>query len=108
MQSLLFVKVLARKPGWKDSNFQVKERERESCMTFYYSLQVMKAKFAVICVLAEKAAVFGKKPIAACLSAAVDKLGDIKVKGQSGELLLAIAERMTLNYTSIQVRRNVQ
>lgn len=23
MQSLLFVKVLARKPGWKDSNFQV-------------------------------------------------------------------------------------
>ena len=29
MQSLLFVKVLARKPGWKDSNFQVKESERE-------------------------------------------------------------------------------
>ena len=28
MQSLLFVKVLARKPGWKDSNFQ-RERERE-------------------------------------------------------------------------------
>ena len=76
-------------------------------MTFCYSLQVMKAKFAVICVLAEKAAVFGKKSTAACLSAAVDKLGDIKVKGQSGELLLAIAERMTLNYTSIQVRGNV-
>ena len=25
MQSLLFAKVLARKPGWKDSNFQVTE-----------------------------------------------------------------------------------
>ena len=70
-------------------------------MTFCYSLQVMKAKFAVICVLAEKAAVFGKKS-----TAAVDKLGS---KGQSGELLLAIAERITLNYTSIhvQVRGNV-
>ena len=61
----------------------------------------------VICVLAEKAAVFGKKSTAACLSAAVDKLGDIKVKGQSGELLLAVAEKMTLNYTSIQVRWKV-
>ena len=29
MQSLLFVKVLARKPGWKDSNFQVRERDRD-------------------------------------------------------------------------------
>ena len=38
MQSLLFVKVLARKPGWKDSNFQVKEsRERELCDILLFS-----------------------------------------------------------------------
>ena len=65
----------------------------------------MKAKFLLIAVLAEKAAVFGKRSMhmAACVPAMVDKLGDIKVKGQSGEALLLIAERMTLNYTSIQV-----
>ena len=63
----------------------------------------MKAKFALIAVLAEKAAIFGKRSIAACLPAMVDKLGDIKVKGQSGEALLLIADRMTLNYTSLQV-----
>ena len=58
----------------------------------------------VIAVLAEKASVFGKKSVACCLPAVVDKLGDLKVKGQSGEVLLLIAERMTLNYTSLQVR----
>ena len=52
---------VARKPRWKDSNFQVRERRE-----------------VVICVLAKKAAVLGKKSTAACLSVAVDKLGDIK------------------------------
>ena len=32
MQSLLFVKVLARKPGWKEQF--PGERERDSCVTF--------------------------------------------------------------------------
>ena len=67
-------------------------------------LQVMKAKFQVIAVLAERAAVFGKKSAAACLPALVDKLGDLKVKAQSVEALLLIAEKMTLNYTSLQVQ----
>ena len=30
MQSLLMIKVLARKPGWKDSNFQAKNREKNT------------------------------------------------------------------------------
>ncbi len=62
MQSLLFVKVLGKKPGWKDSNFQV-----------------MKAKFVVVATLAEKAAVFGKKSTASVLPSLVEKLADIKV-----------------------------
>ena len=66
-------------------------------------LQVMKAKFQVIAVLAERAAVLGKKSTTACLPALVDKLGDLKVKAQSAEVLLLIAEKMTLNYTSLQV-----
>ncbi len=63
MQSLLFCKVLARKPGWKDSNFQV-----------------MNAKFAVVATLVEKAKVFGKKSTTCVLSALVDKFADMKVQ----------------------------
>ena len=62
MQSLLCCKVLARKPGWKDSNFQV-----------------MNAKFAVVGVLVQKAKVFGRKSMASVMTALVEKLGDIKV-----------------------------
>ena len=62
MQSLLFCKVLAKKPGWKDSNFQV-----------------MNAKFEIVATLAGKAAIFGKKSTACVLPALVEKLGDIKV-----------------------------
>ena len=63
MQSLLFCKVLARKPGWKDSNFQV-----------------MNAKFAIVATLVEKASVFGKKSTTCVLTALVDKFADIKVQ----------------------------
>lgn len=89
MQSLLFIKVLNRKPGWKDSNFQV-----------------MNAKFAIISVLAEKSAIFGKKSLSCALPGLVDKFADIKVKGQSADTLFIIAERMTLNYTSLQVLKH--
>ena len=70
MQSLLYCKVLGRKPGWKDSNFQV-----------------MNAKFGVVSVLAEKAKVFGKKSMAAVMTPLVEKLGDIKVLRWRTELL---------------------
>lgn len=66
MQSLLYCKVLGRKPGWKDSNFQV-----------------MNAKFGVVAVLAEKAKVFGKKSVSCVMPSLVEKLGDIKVFMQS-------------------------
>ena len=39
----------------------------------------MKEKFAVVAVLAERAAVFGRKSTNACLPALVEKLGDAKV-----------------------------
>ena len=87
MQSLLFCKVLARKPGWKDSNFQV-----------------MKAKFAIVATLAQRANIFGKRSTACTLTACVEKFADMKIKPQSAETLMAMAERMTLNYISLQVR----
>ncbi|XP_064399412.1 cytoskeleton-associated protein 5-like isoform X3 [Halichondria panicea] len=88
MQSLLFCKVLARKPGWKDSNFQV-----------------MNAKFAVVATLVEKAKVFGKKSTTCVLSALVDKFADMKVKARSGETLMILSERMTLNYITMLVMK---
>ena len=63
----------------------------------------MNAKFAIISVLAEKSAIFGKKSLSCALPGLVDKFADIKVKGQSADTLFIIAERMTLNYTSLQV-----
>lgn len=63
----------------------------------------MKAKFQIIGALAGRAAMFGKKSTTACLPALVDKFADLKVKGQSVEVLLLIAEKMSLNYTSLQV-----
>ena len=62
MQSLLCIKVMGRKPGWKDSNFQV-----------------MNAKLVVVSLLAKNAKVFGKKSTACMVPTLVDKLGDIKV-----------------------------
>ncbi len=63
----------------------------------------MNCKFSIIHLLAEKSSSFGKKSFSCALPALVDKMADIKVKGQSGDTLLMIAEKMTLNYTSLQV-----
>ena len=62
MQSLLFIKVLGLKPGWKDSNFQV-----------------MKAKFGFVSLLVSTSSVFGKRSTACVLPVIVDKLADVKV-----------------------------
>ena len=67
MKSLLFVKVLEKKPGWKDSNFQV-----------------MKAKLSIVGVLAAKATVFGRKSALCALPAVVEKLSDVKVGRRGG------------------------
>ena len=42
-------------------------------------MQVMKAKFSIVAVLAERAAIFGRKSTSACLPALVEKLCDVKV-----------------------------
>ena len=63
----------------------------------------MKCKFTIIQLLAQKSPSFGKKSFSVALPALVDKFADIKVKGQSADTLLMIAEKMTLNYTSLQV-----
>ena len=67
MKSLLFVKLLEKKPGWKDSNFQV-----------------MKAKLSIVALLVAKATAFGRKSALCALPAVVEKLSDVKVLKQEG------------------------
>ena len=83
----------------------------------------MKAKFDVVGVLIRKATLFGKKSTACVIPPLVEKFADIKVrgvcllcentvfiyslhfqvKGRGAETLMVLAERMTLNYVSMQV-----
>ena len=63
----------------------------------------MKAKFSIVSVIVEKAAIFGKKSMSCVVTPLADKFADVKVKGQCSDTLMSIAERMTLNYTSLQV-----
>ncbi|XP_065835694.1 cytoskeleton-associated protein 5-like isoform X2 [Oscarella lobularis] len=83
----VMISILAgKKPGWKDSNFQV-----------------MKLKFSLVAYVASHAKGFGKRSIAAAISGLVDKLADTKIKGEASEALNASAEATSLNYVSTQV-----
>ncbi|KAJ2649380.1 hypothetical protein IWW40_003227 [Coemansia sp. RSA 1250] len=76
----LVVRQLGRKPGWKESNFQVTLRS-----------------FQLIGWMAEEDSVeFNTGAVALAVPALVDKLGDIKLKTAAGAALVAMAERFTL------------
>ncbi|KAJ2163191.1 hypothetical protein GGF46_000121 [Coemansia sp. RSA 552] len=78
----LVIRQLGRKPGWKESNFQVNSR----------AFQVIEW------MASEKALDFNTGSAALCVPALVDKLGDIKLKGPAGAALVAIAERYSLEF----------
>ncbi|KAJ2692615.1 hypothetical protein H4R19_006122, partial [Coemansia spiralis] len=76
----LVVRQLARRPGWRESNFQVTGRA-----------------FQIITWMASDSAVeFTAGAAALCVPALVDKLGDIKLKTPASDALVAIAERFSL------------
>ncbi|KAJ2704078.1 hypothetical protein FB645_003553 [Coemansia sp. IMI 203386] len=78
----LVVRQLSRKPGWKESNFQVSQRA-----------------FQLIEWMAnEEDLEFNTGAAALCAPTLVDKLGDIKLKGPSSNALVAIAQRFTLRF----------
>ncbi|XP_062513637.1 cytoskeleton-associated protein 5-like isoform X2 [Corticium candelabrum] len=90
INSLVFVHTLAgKKPGWKDSNFQV-----------------MKARFDLVALIAQNATVFGKRSAACVVPGLVDKLADVKIKPQSIETLMVLSGVMSLNYVSLQVSKH--
>ncbi|KAF9948601.1 Microtubule-associated protein, microtubule dynamics during spindle orientation [Mortierella alpina] len=81
----LITRVLAKKPGWKESNFQVTTK-------LYGILQLQ----------AQKLPTFSKACAALTIPAMIDKMGDIKLKKAAGDCLTAYAETLSLPFVLSQ------
>ncbi|KAJ3300457.1 Microtubule-associated protein, microtubule dynamics during spindle orientation [Borealophlyctis nickersoniae] len=76
-----FVTMLAKKPGWKESNFQVTTN-----------------MFNIFQFLAKDIPSFNRAAAAIAIPGLVDKLGDMKVKRSAGDCMTTIAESLSLNF----------
>ncbi|KAF0542990.1 ARM repeat-containing protein [Gigaspora margarita] len=81
IEAELVVRFLAKKPGWKESNFQV----------------LIKA-FNIMELICSKTQSFGKPAAALAIPVLLEKLGDIKLKKSAGETLTAFAEKISLQF----------
>lgn len=81
----LITRVLAKKPGWKESNFQVTTK-------LYGILQLQSQKLPS----------FSKACAALTIPAMIDKMGDIKLKKAAGDCLTAYAEALSLQFVLSQ------
>ncbi|KAM8815141.1 cytoskeleton-associated protein 5 isoform 2-T3 [Rhynchonycteris naso] len=79
------VRMLAKKPGWKETNFQV-----------------MQMKLHVVALIAQKGN-FSKTSAQIVLDGLVDKIGDVKCGNNAKEAMTAIAEACMLPWTAEQV-----
>ncbi|XP_034734171.1 cytoskeleton-associated protein 5 isoform X5 [Etheostoma cragini] len=79
------VRMLAKKPGWKETNFQV-----------------MQMKLQIVALVAQRGQ-FSKTSASVVLDGLVDKVGDIKCGGKAKEGLTAIGEACSLPWTAEQV-----
>ena len=82
----LLIRQFAKKPGWKESNFQVNTRVFQ---TMQWMAENCPSKFSAGCV-------------ALTIAPLVDKLGDIKVKKQVSDTLYAYSERLSLKFVLCQ------
>ncbi|XP_047658144.1 cytoskeleton-associated protein 5 isoform X2 [Tachysurus fulvidraco] len=79
------VRMLAKKPGWKETNFQV-----------------MQMKLHIVGLIAGKGS-FSKTSALVVLDGLVDKIGDVKCGSNAKEALTAIGEACLLPWTAEQV-----
>ncbi|XP_049928605.1 cytoskeleton-associated protein 5 isoform X1 [Epinephelus moara] len=79
------VRMLAKKPGWKETNFQV-----------------MQMKLHIVALIAQRGQ-FSKTSASVVLDGLVDKVGDVKCGGNAKEGLTGIAEACSLPWTAEQV-----
>lgn len=81
----VIVRLIAKKPGFKDSHFQV-----------------LKQRLELVCTLADAGYKFSQRTASYCLVDIADKIGDIKVGQQAKDALSKIAEQCTLPYVCQQ------
>uniref|UniRef100_A0AAR2LCI5 TOG domain-containing protein n=1 Tax=Pygocentrus nattereri TaxID=42514 RepID=A0AAR2LCI5_PYGNA len=79
------VRMLAKKPGWKETNFQV-----------------MQLKLQVVSAVAQRGS-FSRTSALAVLEAVLEKVGDVKCGVRAKEALTGIAEACSLPWTAEQV-----
>ncbi|XP_029992066.1 cytoskeleton-associated protein 5 isoform X3 [Sphaeramia orbicularis] len=79
------VRMLAKKPGWKETNFQV-----------------MQMKLHIVALVAQRGQ-FSKTSASVVLDGLVDKVGDVKCGGNAKAALTAIGEACSLPWTAEQV-----
>ncbi|KAM3869850.1 cytoskeleton-associated protein 5 isoform 3-T3 [Diretmus argenteus] len=79
------VRMLAKKPGWKETNFQV-----------------MQMKLHIVALIAQRGQ-FSRTSALVALDGLVDKVGDVKCGGNAKEGLTAIGEACSLPWTAEQV-----
>lgn len=81
----IVIRAFSKKPGWKEMNFQV-----------------MGKMFNAIQTLTEECPKFNKACASLCIPVMVEKLGDIKLKKPASECLVAIAEKISLQFVFSQ------
>lgn len=81
----VLIKLLAKKPGFKENNFQI-----------------LKLRFEVLTYIAENSQI-SHTSVESCLSDVVDKIGDAKNGVFAGSALTALAEATSLDYVSLEV-----
>ncbi|CAG8499882.1 1285_t:CDS:10, partial [Ambispora leptoticha] len=85
VEAELVIRFLAKKPGWKESNFQV-----------------MSKAFNIIEMLADKIPSFSKPSAALATPILIEKLGDIKLKKSAGDCLTKFCEKISLQFVLSQ------
>ena len=82
----IVIRTLAKKPGFKDSHFQV-----------------LKQRLELVASVAEVGFKFSQRSASYCLNDISDKIGDVKASEQAKNALSKIAEQCTLSYVVGQV-----
>ena len=82
----VIIRTLARKPGFKDTHFQV-----------------LKQRLELVAVIADVGFKFSQRSASYCLADVADKIGDVKTGQQAKDALSKIAEQTTLPYVCLQI-----
>ncbi|KAF8605244.1 ARM repeat-containing protein [Ceratobasidium sp. AG-I] len=85
LESEVLIRFLGKKPGWGEKNFQVSAKV-----------------YALLGMLAERSASFGRGSAALAIPHLAEKLGDMKLKKPAGDALLLFAEKTSLSFVLSQ------